>query len=198
MVVAPKAGQSQTGGSTFGPIKRTKAPLWQAWTLHFLAERQYVGYLVRSGPLALSHTACAQHQPTPPYASTCVAHTRTHQWAQYTPAYINERRQINPKESGRGRTHRRRNDTRRGHSASPCGQSRQCKQSHDGHQSCRVSNQDAATCHGSSAWTANRGAILQLQVVSMMQGCRSPTGVSKARRARLPRPLAGTRGCHPP
>ena len=24
MVVAPKAGQSQTGGSTFGPIKRTK------------------------------------------------------------------------------------------------------------------------------------------------------------------------------
>jgi len=27
MVVAPKAGQSQTGGSTFGPIKRTKAPL---------------------------------------------------------------------------------------------------------------------------------------------------------------------------
>jgi len=27
MVVAPKAGQSQTGGSTFGPIKREKAAL---------------------------------------------------------------------------------------------------------------------------------------------------------------------------
>jgi len=42
MVVAPKAGQSQTGGSTFGPIKRTKAPLGQSWTLHFFAQRPYI------------------------------------------------------------------------------------------------------------------------------------------------------------
>jgi len=41
MVVAPRAGQSQRGESTFGPIKRTKAPLGQTWTLHFLAQRQY-------------------------------------------------------------------------------------------------------------------------------------------------------------
>jgi len=45
MVVAPKAGQSQTGGSTFGPIKRTKVPLRLAWTFHFLAERQKHGRL---------------------------------------------------------------------------------------------------------------------------------------------------------
>jgi len=29
LVVAPKAGQSQAGVSTSGPIKRTRAPLWQ-------------------------------------------------------------------------------------------------------------------------------------------------------------------------
>jgi len=105
--------------------------------------------------------------------------------------------QIGPKESARGLRHRRRNDTRRT-SAAPCGQSKQGKQSHDSHKSCRVSNKGAAASRSSSPWTANRGAIVQLHDVSMMQCRRSPTGASTARKARLPRPPAGTRGCHPP
>ena len=83
-------------------------------------------------------------------------------------------------------------------SAATCGQSMQGKQSHDWHQWCRGANQDATNSHGSSPWTANRGAIVPIDNVSTMQGRRTPTGVSMARRARLPRPIAGTRGCHPP
>jgi len=52
MVVAPKAGLSQGGKSTFGPIKRTKAPLRQSWTLHFLAQRPYYGDPIRDGGAA--------------------------------------------------------------------------------------------------------------------------------------------------
>jgi len=158
----------------------------------------------------LAHTACARHQPTPPKhvkqgrQPTLLPHRamgpdkspvgNSPRANPHPPQQSSGRTQIAPRKSARGRMHRRRNDTRRA-SAATCGQSQQRKPSQDGYQSYLASNQDYAASHGSSSWTADRGAIVQLHGGSMMQSRRSPTGVSTARRACLSRPLGRIQQC---